>query len=171
MLLTCWWNVGNMSKCWRLLKNCVVLQHFVQHRHKICLSNLCWGENYGQTHLGKDKQTSKKSFRSLLWFLCNIWKLMLFILFCVSCQLYLLLDIFIYVQVVLTRKTTCCKSLMKCCFVTTSHMSEQQHFWPFAKKNLDMSMTCCMLHVVSAVYLVSQNTTCTTKQRMSFWKV
>ncbi len=50
MLTKHWQNV----KTSKILKNCVVLQHFVQHRYKIHLLSPSWMENYGQTH--KDKQ-------------------------------------------------------------------------------------------------------------------
>ncbi len=67
MLAKSWQNV-QMSN---ILKNCVVSQHFVQNRHKICLLNLCQVENQGQTHPHKGEQTSKESFASLLPFLCK----------------------------------------------------------------------------------------------------
>ncbi len=41
MLATCQQHVGKMLKCCGFSKNCVVSRHYVQHRDKICLLNLC----------------------------------------------------------------------------------------------------------------------------------
>ncbi len=71
---TCCRHVGKMSAKCLNVKDSEKLCHFatfVQNRHKICLLNLWWVENQGQTNPHKVKQTSEESFGSLLPFL---WK-------------------------------------------------------------------------------------------------